>query len=873
MRPPPLRDNALKFLQKYKKEDGEPSVCSYHPLFLATLAFFSSSVLSQPVGSWSELQDAVSAGGSVELTGDIAFKDELTSSNSLDLSGGQALLVDGATQSAGASWGLLVKNTLTVSNIGSFTTDEKGYIVSDSDIHGGFRNFSSGTLVVQHKALGQSDVIISLKDVVFANNGHNTNQQVDGGGFHYVEDTQGSSEALDNLIEFDHVAFYNNAVMGYGAGLLVDRANEVTIKNSTFQNNRANAWGGAATFIRTKNIEIEDTSFFNNSAEKGGAIYVAYDEPGVIGANLDAPFETDEGPTLTIRAVNRDVIFSGNQAEDGADIYMVSTTTHGTAPFLNLSAKESRKIEFNGEIYLQNTASFDEPDTVLNINPEVDDDGEVVLNNIIRSSWTDGFSNTTYEGQARVHLHHGILTLGNPMALSRSRLIVDGTSPTLNLTSTRFGDIPIRNYHIGYLEAPYKDMRLSVDVDLEKGIADTLSFGSIKGYGATFQVNHWNVIADVPNGTQEAVVSIAEKDEGDKVFYSLTDSGRKATGALYIYDVEPVVDPDGWYEYENTDGRFRFTVAGYAPEDPDPQPEDFNPEVYGGTLGQKVAQLLQHEISYRLFDTESSAEGQISGSIEGGTLNMSVSHFDDIDFDYYIALFETRSRPVALGSVDAAFGVYGGFVSATSEGQVNNIDSIGAYAGVLSDFRLNDVFLKTHANLGYLQNDMDSKQGGNNGETDNLWVGVGASVGYRWLLPRTQFVLQPSVDVVYTYVNGDDFTTGHDVDVEVDAFHGWEVSPGLRLEYSFGTDQAWHFYSEARYVWTDASNESKAVHLRDDNGAVPDQKLPDLRYGDFAEMLLGVQAIRDDWTFTLGFDGKFGETNGLGLGAAAEWSF
>lgn len=99
------------------------------------------------------------------------------------------------------------------------------------------------------------------------------------------------------------------------------------------------------------------------------------------------------------------------------------------------------------------------------------------------------------------------------------------------------------------------------------------------------------------------------------------------------------------------------------------------------------------------------------------------------------------------------------------------------------------------------------------------------------------------------------------------------LSPGVRLEKMLSRKDGWRGYAETRYVWTGGSANVKAVHLRDSNGAVPDRDLPGLRYGDFAEVLVGVQRERDDWTVTLGFDGKFGQTQGWGAGAELRLRF
>ena len=633
--------------------------------------------------------------------------------------------------------------------------------------------------------------------------------------------------------------------------------------------------------MRTKDIVVEDSSFFGNQAKKGGALYVSYESPWVIGATLTPPFSADKGPTLTIRSVNRDVGFRENVATDGegSDIYVAKASSK--TPFLNLSAKAGRRIEFNGEIFLDNTAgSRKEPENRINVNTNPDDTGEVVLNGGIHSRWhTGGWgqSLTAKEGKAYVTLGGGTLSLGNPRALSGSRLIVPrGSNPTLNLTALMPGATdPVSLYEIGVLDAANKTLDLLVDVDLERGVADTLRFGGFKGYRNMLRVAGWKVLSDVPAGTEEITVTLAADEvEAQRVYYGLAPEAGKATGALFVYDVA-AANPDP-YETDplGTDGKFRFTVAGAAPQPHIDEPRDFNPQVYGGTLAQKAAALLQHEISHRLFDTGSSANGHASGSIEGGTMDLSVSHFDDLDFDYRVALLEGETSPVRLGeNASGIFGIYGGFVSASMEGRVNDVQSLGAYLGAPAELLAGPVFWKNHANVGYLESDLDVKGGMDAGKTENVWAGVGSSLGFVWNPRGTGLTVRPSLDAVYTFVKGDDFTTGDGVDIDVGDYQGWELSPGVRFEKTLHRKDGWCGYAETRYVWTGGSADVKAVHLRDPNGAVPDRDLPELRYGDFAEVLLGVQRERDDWTFTFGFDGKFGQTQGWGAGAALRRRF
>lgn len=504
----------------------------------------------------------------------------------------------------------------------------------------------------------------------------------------------------------------------------------------------------------------------------------------------------------------------------------------------------------------------------------------MVLNGAIRSRWhTGGWGAPTVakDGEAYVTLGGGTLSLGNPRALSGSRLIVPkGANPRLNLTAMMpDATDPVSIYEIGVLDAANKTLDLLVDVDLSQGVADTLRFGGIKGYRNLLRVAGWNVLADVPAGTEEVTVTLAADDVGgQRVYYGLALEAEKATGALYVYDVS-VANSDPYEENPmGADGKFRFTVAGAAPQPLADEPRDFNPQVYGGTLAQKAAALLQHEISHRLFDTGSSANGHASGSIEGGTVDLSVSHFDDLDFDYWVALFEARKAPVSLNDkVVGTFGVYGGFASASMEGHVNDVQSLGLYGGVEANLEAGPVVWKNHANVGYLQNDLDVKGGKDAGKTDNVWLGVGSSLGLVSTPRGTGLTIHPSLDAVYTFVKGDDFTTGDGVDIDVGNFQGWELSPGVRFEKTLSRKDGWRGYAETRYVWTGGSADLKAVHLYDQNGAVPDRDLPGLRYGDFVEVQVGVQRDRDDWTVTLGFDGKFGQTQGWGAGAALSRRF
>ena len=277
--------------------EGHSLSSVFHPISRLALAAVVASVCqAQTAGTWPEFYVVLPAGGDVVVTGEIAFESNLRVDKPASVTGEGGTLLDGSTLPSRKP-GIYATETLSLANLGKFTTDEVGFIRDAADLQGGFRNFAGGAVVIEQYAVGKPDVLVTVADTVFANNGGDKRQQVDGGALVYRERTQGyDASPVDNRLEIRRSAFYNNQVQGYAGALDVDRVNEVFIEGSTFQNNVSSVYGGAALFVRTKDIVIEDTSFFGNQAKKGGALYVSYESP--LGDRRDAepPVFRRQGP-------------------------------------------------------------------------------------------------------------------------------------------------------------------------------------------------------------------------------------------------------------------------------------------------------------------------------------------------------------------------------------------------------------------------------------------------------------------------------------------------------------------------------------------------------------------------------------------------
>ena len=876
-----------------------PLIGKKSPLVCAILFALSfSNSYATNIQSWDELQNLYQNGDrEFVVTADLSANKQLRfdENTSISLQGHSISPKPGITTS-----GWYFEKGVTVSDSGSFTLDPSTGKVSS--IEGGISGFN-GALTVQGTAMNDS-VNVVIDRAVFQ---ENSNSSSSGAAFQYIEQSRGEGKIPKNHVSISNSLFYKNQ-SGHGA-VYIDRSSGTDIDNSVFEGNTADNYGGALVVARSQNTVIRDTSFFNNTAKYGGAIYLGANQPSPIqfgGSSNNLPaIEWDnsgwggylEAMNLTIESVNKDVIFSGNSAQYGSDIY-ISHSTSGDKYSnidinLNLGAAEGRKIQFDGDITAEaNWHSREE--LYVHINPKEEQTGEIIFNGIVSAS-----------PNKNIYFHRGTISLGSADSLKNWEMTFTTPGAPLKLN---LGQGKIENYEFNRIYFDQNgnyELKLALDVDLANNLVDTINWGGIYDSSQiAVNVDHWNVLNDMEAGTQTSEVTINSGNTDTQLSYGLTSEGQKATGALYIYDVAVVNKKKGTY---------LFTNAGNVPEpepepepDPEPQPEpepepepepspnptptdpsvmkpyDFNSEVYANAINQKVTQLLQHEISHRLFDMNivdnslgiSKIESLSNASVHGGKVSLNPhSYGHEIDVDYGIALFSYFNPLIESDDLSIRTGMYGGFVVANTEDHINDIDSKGAFLGVASKAQFGNAFADWHANVGYLHNSYGSKLGGSS-NSNNLWLGTGLSIGYEFISSNNNFKFIPTIDAIYTYVDGKEFTTAHNVKIDNGNFKGWELSPGIRIEKPFGSESTSKFYAETRYVWSDDSTDLKAIHLSNQQGHhVSDQVLPTLQYGDYTELNAGIKTKIYSWDVYAGADCRIGDTDGWGLGLAAQLRF
>lgn len=867
---------------------------------IAAAVLESSALAAQPVADWDEFKEAVNveAGNLEPLTvgNDMRASTQLSTPEVLTIDWGNKSLT-GVTPPGNLFTALTTKKSLAMANAGTILLAEAT---------GAIASFSGGIqtrIAVSGPAQDAADpTLVKLERMVFQKA---QNLSDFGGAFSYAESTSGLGKTPYNEISISESVFADNFARAYGGAAFIDRAVSTTIEGSLFQNNSTNNNGGALLITRSWKTTLIDTDFIGNQAGiSGGAIFVSHLYPSAIGLSLRSAIPRIEingykrhAPiSLTIAAREKDVLFDGNSAQFGSDIYLDLGDFYSYNPHfytwaavsadLNLSASANRTITFNGNIegegsyYDLGESGIFETAINININQDPSSTGSVTFNGNLH--FTDqAYGNSDNEPlHANVNFYRGTLNIGQASTLESSNLVLaGGSSAERNLSFVDQKTQRHAIYSIGATEAGEHHVNLFVDVDLATGTSDELflSQPDLTGSGTvSLDVARWNVLSDMADGQETATVTLLPENAVEHLSFGLTEEARTVNGKLYAYDVSLV---------EPSNGTYTFTSKALPPETPGtppsavaPRPTDFNPEVYAGLLIQKSAMLLQHEISHRLFESDLLLTGsyaqnrRVAGSMQGGRIKADIGNYgSDWDLDYGIALFSQMSEPSRHQSFDAGFGFYGGVLVVNGEDHVNNVNSRGAFAGFNTLWEAGRAFAAWHANVGYLESDIKSSLGGST-DINNIWVGSGLSLGMRFAFLNDTFRLIPSVDMVYTYVNARDLQSAHGVDLDMDRAAGWEVSPGVRLLGRIA--EHWNVYAEGRYVWSGDSGKATAVDLHDNKGQpVGPQILPGLDFGDYAEFAFGLERRTGSWILKSNLNCRTGEVKGWSLSGEALYRF
>lgn len=806
------------------------TICSCFP--------FTASAIDLTVSSYEELKSGLEQGGDVTVT----LNQDLIGGGQISVNSG-SITLDGQNHSI--TWQNTTSdflhtdgvNSITIQNIGQVSYDENGIATGGE---GGFVGHSGPWYNV---FIDDNSGDAVFNSVVFKNNSGN---QPGSATIHYQG--SGSLSILGS-------AFLNNA-LNINSSILINLGRKFTlISHSLFQENHSSNHGGALNFGGWEPIGgatdwttahfIDKTNFIKNSTDGyGGAIAMLYSDQQLVlkdssfigntseagGAIVLYASQDDNGAPLTLIAEDLDVRFTGNTAQQGGNDILISDAV------LNLNANYGRFISFEGGILGNRGEGRD----IININkPDVTyfESAESIDSQTSSTAPVGGEVqfNAPIEN-VTVNLYSGTLSLlkaGDVM--QTSVLNFEGLS-TLNSQNGELQDIVIGQ--IGFKS----NANWAVDVNLNDASADHLSLadgGRVENTTqSTLQVSDWQVLEDDLSETQ-VTVNLSADLRLNESNLGLAESGKSAQGPVYLWDVEYLGNGD-----------YRFSRAGGIT---DPEPEDFNPEVYGDTVASAGITVVQHSITEGIFANYRDAMTLADEKPQkdpwwvktiGSSLNMQPKNFGTIDLDYAVSMighnFETLNLP-DNGLLD--FGIYGGWVGAKHEYvDKNKIRQNGGFLGGSTFYQKESLWLGLNLNVGWMDNDFTSRDG--RADSEMPWLGIGATAGYTFNLPAYRMKIQPSLSASYVLIDNDHYTTARGANVEMDKVHSWELSPGLTVSKTFsnGISAA----ANVRYAWVDES--SGKLTAKDTIG------LPAIAFEDYVEYGIGMQRVTDQTTWKFGIN-------------------
>ncbi len=311
----------------------------------------------------------------------------------------------------------------------------------------------------------------------------------------------------------------------------------IMIADSTFNGN-SSAEKGGAIYAQNTPVRIVDTNFTNNSAKEGGAIYAGWtDELADIGSlfedlNIDG---SESGVRIT--ALNKDVLFRGNSAENGGDIYIEEGT-------LNLNANQGKEISFNGGIVGKNAVININDSSINSLYENLSSVGKIVVDNFVSPDENSSLA---------VNLKAGTLVLTKDNYLDGTDLTLEEGS-LLDLGNNNAGEMKLNS-----LTSNNANLKIDMNLASSDQIFDTIKANMASG---TLNLQNVNIMSDFSDTTKnEYTASITP----DGMELKTPENGINVLTNDYVYTVTAkdnnltvnrLADENG--EALKTDG---FTVA------------------------------------------------------------------------------------------------------------------------------------------------------------------------------------------------------------------------------------------------------------------------------------------------------------------------
>ena len=640
---------------------------------------------------------------------------------------------------------------------------------------------------------------------------------------------------------------------------------------------------------------FKNSSFIGNSAVAKGANGEAHG--GAIYTTKDLLLEATDGYTS---------IISGNYVEDGNGkrpeaIYMAGADDSA----LVISAVKNGKFIIDDQIngYDGYAVAFTGDET-----------GVVYLNNDIKASMDIRPQslqirdiNPEEKYIANVSLSNITLHLGRDTVLNNNNLTLN--SGTLSMVNNQTGVSSLNNLTLK------GDTNFVADVDLAKGEMDRFEagyygesvprsrdIGNGNHYG-NLHVTGLNMLSDAPDGQDITEIYFAQIGLKDNVVNGVnqtpTDYQTKAYTPIYQYNVMYDNREDaGYFLFTKGDKIFVPDGNGGTTVKPTPggnQSDAFNPSVLASPVAAQAGAYAAQNAAFSYAFQHADSFMPLPANQRFALRNANkyaineTPRFDTRLNDLHDKAIWVRpytsfeSIPLKNGpKVDTI--TYGTLVGGDSQikelrngwgtvftgymgynGSSQNYSGVSTYQnggllGATQTFYKGNFFTALTASVGASAGESHNMYGHENFTT--LMAGLASKSGYNFEFKDGKYIIQPTMQLSYSFINTFDYKNSAGVNIESDPLHAIQINPNVRFVTNL--KNGWQPYASVGMVWN---------ILDDTKVTANDVRLPDMSVKPYVEYGLGIQKRwKDKFTGFTQAMVRNGGRNGVALTAGFRWA-
>lgn len=641
---------------------------------------------------------------------------------------------------------------------------------------------------------------------------------------------------------------------------------------------------------------FKNSSFIGNSAVAKGANGEAHG--GAIYTTKDLLLEATDGYTS---------IISGNYVEDGHGkrpeaIFMAGADESA----LVISAVKNGKFIIDDQIH-----GYDGYAVAFT----GDETGVVYLNNDIKASMDIRPQslqirdiNPEEKYIANVSLSNITLHLGRDTVLNNNNLTLN--SGTLSMVNNQTGVSSLNNLTLK------GDTNFVADVDLAKGemdrfeagyygeLLDTRSrdIGNGNHYG-NLHVTGLNMLSDAPEGQDITEIYFAQIGLKDNVVNGVnqTPTGyqTKAYTPIYQYNVMYDNREDAGY-FLFTKGDKIFVPDGNGGTTVKPTPggnasDAFNPSVLASPVAAQAGAYAAQNAAFSYAFQHADSFMPLPANQRFALRNANkyaineTPRFDTRLNDLHDKAIWVRpytsfeSIPLKNGpKVDTI--TYGTLVGGDSQikelrngwgtvftsymgynGSSQNYSGVSTYQnggllGATQTFYKGNFFTALTASVGASAGESHNMYGHENFTT--LMAGLANKTGYNFEFKDGKYIIQPTMQLSYSFINTFDYKNSAGVNIESDPLHAIQINPNVRFVTNL--KNGWQPYASVGMVWN---------ILDDTKVTANDVRLPDMSVKPYVEYGLGIQKRwKDKFTGFTQAMVRNGGRNGVALTAGFRWA-